>query len=238
MRCPAASSSSHDRFVGQLDGVLRGGHQPCTDQQADDVVAVAVATEGPGGHPRTHRFTIGRRRDEPQHHRTQLGTLLDGQALVQPVGGTGDGTTDLPGRPVPLDRQHAAIAPLPGLRQGVGQQRQRPRLAFTVAHQEIDQPRFEAQPGSFRRAFDGVAERLPAERLDQVQTTFGEGGEVVVDGEGGDVVGTHGDDHRSRLGRVASEASTQRPRPLGAGLVEREQLLELVDDQHRAAFRR
>ena len=102
-----------------LDRILRGGHESCTDQQPEDVVAVAVATERPDGHPRPHRLTVGRRRDESQHHRTQLGTLLDRQALVQAVSRTGNGTTDLTRRPISVDRQHAAVTTPPRLRQSV-----------------------------------------------------------------------------------------------------------------------
>ena len=79
MRCPAASSSSHDRsrrpgpgerFVGELDGVFLGGHQSGVDEQAEDPVAVGVTAEArvatrertgsPSGDGATRRSSIER----------------------------------------------------------------------------------------------------------------------------------------------------------------------------------
>ena len=150
---PQPRPRSGQRFVGELDGVLLGGDQPGADEQAEHPFAVGVAAERAGRDTRANRFTVGRRGDEAQQHRAQLWALLGGKALVEPVGGAGDGPADLPGGPVPLDGEHTAVAPPPRLGQGVRQQRQGTGLALDVAHQQVDQP---ALRGAARPAPPGL----------------------------------------------------------------------------------
>ena len=130
-RAPQPRPGPGQRFVGQLDGGLVGGGQAGGDQSFDELFVVGVDGHQPARHPGAHRFPVDADRDQPQQQRAQQATLFGGQRLVQRFGGMGDGAVDPAGLPVALDSERAALATLPYLGQGVGQQRQRAGFALT-----------------------------------------------------------------------------------------------------------
>ncbi len=217
-RCPAASSSSHaaqpwpcprQRFVGELDAIVVGGDEAGAHEQAEDACTVGIAAERSGGDARAHRLAVGRRRDESHQQRAQLRPLLGGQALVEAVGGAGDGAPDLAGCPVRLDREHPSITPLPRFREGVRQQREGAGLALAVAYEQVDEPVLELQACLLSGALDGLAQRVSRQRHDEVHAALGEPGERRISGQRGNVVTAHGDDDRGLLDGVAGEPGAE-----------------------------
>jgi hypothetical protein len=233
---PQPGPRPRQRLVGELDGVFFGGHQPGPHQQADDPVARGVAAEGVAGDPGPDGFAVGGGCDQAQQHRAQGAALVGWEALVEAVGGAGDRAADAAGGAVALDGEDPAVAALPSLGQRVRQQRQGAGLALGVAHQEIDETGFEAEPRLLGGAFDGGAQRIAGQGADQMQALFGEAGERGVDGEAGEMIGPHRHHHRRLVSRVCRHASAERSGGVGVA-VEGEELLELIHDDHRGIGR-
>ena len=63
-------------------------------------------------------------RDQPQHQVAQLAALVGLDLPVELLGRLGHGAADAAGGAVAVDGEGVALAPLPGLEQGVGEQRQ------------------------------------------------------------------------------------------------------------------
>ena len=135
-------------FVGQLDGVLLGGHQPGPDQQPEDVVAVAVTTERPGGHPANapvHHRTTARRGAASPSAAWDAARRAGSRTAGQPSGRRHRGSHRWPDTPRrSAHGRRGAATSRPGRVRASGR---RPGFAFTVAHQQVDQAGFESQPG-------------------------------------------------------------------------------------------
>ena len=91
---PQPRPSPGEGLVGELERVVLGRDQPGTDEQRDRRARVRVAEQRPAVDPEPHRVAVGRRADQAQQDRPQRRALLGGQALVEPVGGSGDGAAD------------------------------------------------------------------------------------------------------------------------------------------------
>ena len=133
------------------------------------------------------------------------------------------------------DRQYATLATRPGLGECVREQRQRPRFVDDVAHEQIDEPRLEAEARLARRPFDGLAQLRLGHGPQEVQTIRHEAAQRGMRRCRPDVVGTQHDDDRAR--RRSRRDRIDEPVP-GFGIgANREQLLGLVDDEDRVERR-
>ena len=120
--------------MGELDGVFLGGHQPGAHQQAHDPLARGITGKRVAADAGPDRFAVGRQRDQAQQHRAQGAALRGREALVEAIGGSGEGALDPARGPVALDGEHAAVAAFPSLGERVGKQGQRAGLALGIAH--------------------------------------------------------------------------------------------------------
>ena len=223
-------------FVGQLDGVLLGGHQPCTDQQAEDVVAVASPPSARAG----TRERTGSPSDDGETSRSIIERSL-GRCSAGRLSYSRSAERATAPRISPVARYPSTVNTRPSRRCHVSAKAcdsngSAPGSPSQSRTNRSTNPASRRSPAASAGPSIAWRSDSPASGLTRCRPRSARRGEVVVDGEGGDVVGTHGDHHRRRLGGVAGEPGTQRPRPLGAGVVEGEQLLELVDDQHRAGL--
>ena len=130
------------------------------------------------------------------------------------------------------------------------EQRQRAGLAFDLAHEQVDQARFEQETALVGRAFDRSPEVRLGHWRQQVESPFDEAREADLGRHVAEPVGAHRDDEWRVLGPVGERG--EEPRLLGAVAAQRHRLLALVDDEdgsrsrvrdrregvHRAAARR
>ena len=173
---------------------------------------------------------VGGDRHEPQQQRAQQAALCFGQRLVERFGGVGDGAADPAGLPIAIDGEGAALAALPGLAQGVRQQRQRARLTLHVMHEDVHQARLQDQAGGAGRALDRRPQFIVAHRPQQIQAHLDEPGEAGVLGEITEPVGPHRHDHRL-AGGVGGDRIEER-RPLEGVRAQHGRFLALIDHQH------
>ncbi|ANZ38806.1 hypothetical protein BBK82_24820 [Lentzea guizhouensis] len=166
--------------------------------------------------------------DEAQEDVPRGLPLRRGELGVDGLGGAGDGVLDAADLLVAGQCDGHAAAALPGLRQRVLHERQRGRLAGDVRDQPADQRGLDGGTGVAGGFGDGAAQLVTGHRADQELAAldrldqFGVPGEVAVE------VRADADDdvRRPHEGRHEPVAL------LRPG--EREDLLELVDDQHEA----
>ena len=153
---PQARPGPGERLVGELDDAVVAGDQPGADQQLDEA-ARGRRRSPPGG--AGSRLRTGCPRGSGATSRSSRsrssGRWSAGTCVVELLGRLGDGAPDAAGGAVAVDGERPPLAALPGGAQGVGQQRQGARLALDLPHQQVDQPRFEQQPGLVRRPLDG-----------------------------------------------------------------------------------
>ena len=93
---------------------------------------------------------------------------------VELLRGLGDRPPDPAGRLVAGDGQRPALPAQPGLAQGVGEQRQRARLALDLAHEQVDEPRLDDQPGLSRRSLTAARRSSARHGAEQVQSLLHE----------------------------------------------------------------
>ena len=156
---------------------------------------------------------------------------------VQPLGRLRDRAPDAAAGPVSGHRQGVALASLPGLHQGVGQQRQRARLVLHLPHEQVDQPGLDDQarpgapaPRSPRATLPHPSHRAGAGRARSAGRTPGR----PTHRPSGPPATPATPAPRSGVVDQAAEEL----RPLGGVVAERERLLALVDHQHRPRTRR
>ena len=224
------------RLVRQLDRVVGDRDEPGVGQQVDDALAGRVFGQAAALHPGPERLTVRRRSDQPQHHPAQDLPLRDVESVVEPVSRTGHRPPDATRRAVAARRQQPSLAPLPGLGQGVGEEGQPTRLAVAVTQQQVHQAVLQPQAGSACRRLDGLAQCVAPQRPDQVQARLGHPGERLLAGQVAQMVRSDGEHHRGPVTGVRRELGEPTVRRVGV-LTEREDLLELVDHQHRVLGR-
>ncbi len=235
----------HGDQAGPYEGVERGRGRARVGQ---------LLHEGRPAHPPPRRTrTVG---DVHQPHQDAAERVLLGgvEAAEHLLGGPGDGPLDAAGALVSGDGQGGALAPAPGGHQRVGDQRQRaggrrpagrPVAQADVAQQQGDQPGFEGETREPGRAGDGFLQLRGRHRRQDEQPAGEDGGQLrevqAVAGE----VGPYAEHHDGRVVRDALRArDRQRAEhpyeraPLVLVGAEGEQLLELVDQQHRTQRRR
>ena len=230
--CAQSGPRPCEGLVGDLEGVALGGDQSGTDEQADHPVAARVAEDRPARHATADRVAVQGRGDESQQDRAQRVALLGREAVVQAVGRAGDGDPDPATALVALDGERRPVASPPRLGQRVRQQRQRARFPLAVAHQQVDEAGLQSEPGHPCRLLDGLAQRVSAERADEVQSALDEFADVAIDAEATEMVAANDDDDRNVPARPGSERRTEGALHVGC-LGEREEFLELVDHPGR-----
>ena len=113
------------------------------------------------------------------------------------------------------------------------EQRQRARFVAQLADDDLDEARLDAQTAPRRRFGDGPLQLLPRQRADEHVVGGEDVAELAEPGQLAVEVGAEGDDGPAL---VASDGVEERLL-LGAIAAERHDLLELVDDEHRARRR-
>ena len=220
-------------LVGQLHHALVAGHQPRGDELFDDLFALRVGGHEPAGDPGAHRLALGRGRHQAQQEVTEDGALLGRGALVELFGGLGDGAADAARGPVAGDREGAALAALPGLAQGVREQRKRTRFTFHVPHQQVDQTGFEAQPRLTGGSLDRGPQVVLSHALEQEQAPLDDPCHPGVRGQLAQPVGPQRH-HQRRPFRVLGQRREE-PGALVGVRAQGHGLLALVDHQHRSS---
>ena len=165
---------------------------------------------------------LGEAQEEVAHQPVLIGR----NRLDHRVGSLGDSGRHTAALPVRLDRHRASVAVLPGHPQGVGQQRQRTGLAGDVAQDQLDQAGLEAQSGEARRLDDRSLELGVAHRTQEDLVASDGPSELCVAGELAVHVSAYGDHD----GRAEREQTIDERVAACAVVTQREELLELVDD--------
>ena len=220
-------------FVGHLDHVAVAGHQAGCDQLLDELVVDVVGDKGASRHPAPHRHPVRVGGDETEHQVTQHGALFGRKALIDILGRLRHRPADAAGVPVTGDGECPAIALLPRLAQGVGEQGKGPGFSRDLADQQLDEARLQQQPGLVSRPLDGGAQVGLVHRAEQVQAALDESGERRVGRKVGETVGAHRHHQRASLDVIGQRR--EESGLLVAVLAQRQRLFALVDDQHRVA---
>ena len=137
---------------------------------------------------------------------------------------------------VAVDRERAALAPLPRLVQRVRQQGEGAGLACDLPYQQIDQARLQQQADLAGGTLDRGSQFAFAHGAQQMQPGLDESGEVGVGRQLAEAVGAQGDDHRTAFG-VCGEVGEEH-RSFSRIVAKGEHLLALVDHQDRPRPRR
>ena len=162
--------------------------------------------------------------------------LARASALVEPLGGLGDGLADAAGRGVARHGQRVALPALPRLTQRVRQQRQGARLALDVAHQQVDEAGFEPQPGLRGGALDGARRSASSIGAEEVEAPLDEARELGVGGQVAEPVGPQRDDEQRRpRSATATRGGEELATARGESWSQGERLLALVHDEHVGA---
>ena len=226
---PQARPGPGECLVGELQDPVVAGDEPRCDQLLDEVVAVGVGGHHPAGDPAAHRFALGAGCHEPQDQVAQGVPLVDRDPGVQRLRRLGDGPVDAARGAVAGDRQRVALAATPRLVEHVRQQGQCARVVLHLAHEEVDEPGLDHQPGLAGRRLDRLGQPVLAEAADDVEPALDEPGEVGMRREVGEMVGTQREHDRAHLASAHQRA--QELLPLPRVVAQREELLELVDQQ-------
>ena len=222
--------STH-RFVGDLDGVPVGDDQTSADEGVEHRIGRRRARQRAAGDSLTNGVAGLGDGDQAQEHVAGRPPTVRAQRVDHLVGRPSDRPLHAADGAVAGGCQHPPFTPLIGLGQGVGQQRQRSGLAADITHQQIDQTGLQTQTGLGRRPFDRRPQLQFAHRTKQVDARLHPGRQVGQIGDLHKVIGPQRDHH---LGD--SRPAHHRRREPGADLLvtaSNEQLLELIDDEHR-----
>ena len=130
-------------------------------------------------------------------------------------------------------REHATVAASPRLVERVREQRERAGLAVDVGEHRVDEAGLEPKPRRPGRALDRPAKLVAAHRAEQALVLGERRREARMVGATPVEVGPERDHERRRVvSRRSSRASTKRARARFVR-AQREDLLELVDDEQR-----
>ncbi|MGX1372194.1 hypothetical protein RKD19_007553 [Streptomyces canus] len=218
-------------LVGQVHRPVVDGDQPGPGELFEDQRGVGPVGAGEfgavGGPPGVGGALA--RGDQPQQEAAGGVGLPQSEALVEVLGGAGDGPVDAAGRLVGRLGQGSAPASAPGLQQGVGEQREPTRLVRDLVQQPCGQGAFDDQAAEGRGPDDGLAQFVRGHRRHQEGRLLGGLGEPAVAGEMAVEVGAYGDhDAGGRAG--GGEEQVEEAGPLVGVRAEGEEFLELVDD--------
>ena len=231
---PAAKARplAQQRLVRDLHLVLADRDQALARQHVQDGSGVA---ELPDRHPRADA-AVAR---EPQHDPPCLLALAGVEPLIRGFGEPRDRAADAAAPLVGGQVQALAVALLPELEQGRGQQRQRAGLPLDVGDQRVGQLRLDHEPGVTSRQLDRPAQLVPAHRPDQHVVGAEHPRQLRIRRAVPVEVRPDRDDHERLAVRVACARDDRlgEGRPLAGIAAGREELLELVDGEYPAAPR-
>ena len=240
---PAAQARplAKQRLVGDLDGALVDREQAGLGEHGERPGGVRVALElelverNAAANERLRRLLL-LRAGQAQQHRPGPEPLGLAQALVGVLGEARHRPLDAAGLLVDAAAKRAAVALLPELDEGCGEQRQAAGLAGDVADQRRDESRLDTQAGPAAGQLDRPAQLVAAHRPDQDLVGAHQRREIGVLGAARiEVAADREHDHQPLVG--VAGALDQRVEERGAlGLVATgdEGLLELVDQEHQA----
>ena len=216
--------------MGQLDDAVVAGDQACPDQLLEEALLHRVRRQRASRDAGPDGLALGAGRHQAQQQAAQLRPLLVRGLRVQLLGGVLHSAADAAAGAVAVHGERPSFALLPGCAQRMGQQRQRPRLPLDLAHQQVDQTRFEEQPGLARRTLDGGSQGGLVHCRQEVQAALQQPGETLVPGQVTQPVRAHGQ-HDGSTGGVGGDGGREPVALVGIG-AERHRLLALVHDQH------
>ncbi len=159
-------------------------------------------------------------------------SLVSVQPAVELLGRLRHRTVDPTGGAVAVDGQGVALAPPPRLQQGVRQQGQRAGIVADLPDEQVDEARFEDQPGLLGRAGDGCAQSLLVQGADEVQAALDQSAEAGVLGDLRQAIAAQGQNDRPSgglLGEPLEEVAA-----FLQVLAQREDLLRLIDGEDGA----
>ena len=241
------------RFVADFDGAGGEGEQPFGGEGLQHLLHILglgwALARGQlcSGHAVGGVHAVAAGGGQPYEHLPGRGLLGRGEAVVGALGAGGDGAFDAAGAFVVGEGDGLPGAVLPGLVQGVRQQRQYPRAegpGLAGAHlgqQQAGQVAVDLGARFLGWLGDGHPQLPPGHRRDQVPV-LDWAGQLRVVGAAGLKIGAHPQYHQRRWGLI-------RAVPGGGGCVQRcherpplpllgalgEQLFELVDHQQQPA---
>jgi hypothetical protein len=162
------------------------------------------------------------------------------EASIQLLGPTAERADDAARRDVAVEREHVARARGEELGERVLQQGKRPRLMTDIGDDLRYQARFEPDADALRRALDRLRELVLGRGRDGDHARAQQLAELRVSEWMVEEVRTQSEDDAHRRTRVAGKRSQPVEEPASRLLVrgQREQLLELVDDEHERTSRR
>jgi hypothetical protein len=165
--------------------------------------------------------------DHSQKQRSQDFTVALVESFEQLLGGLDKRTAHPARRPVGGKGEGAAFAAGPGLAQGMGHQGQHAGLGLRVGQDHLGEAGFERQPPDLRGLLDGATKLVAAQRSEKDVVGRDLGPEAWHVGEASIEVGAHRD--QASCG-VLDDSIGERG-PFVGVVTEREDLLELVNDQ-------
>jgi hypothetical protein len=225
-------------LVGDLDRVVVCGQEAAVDQDGEDVrdIRISVQIEFRERGRATNRDSAISRHGEPQEDGPGDLLLLRRQApergLGQPRHRAAD-TTDLL---VLREPERPAVPPLPKLEKRRRQDGQPARLVENSGHQRGGQVMLNPEPCGVRWQLDCPSDLVGCHGADEQVIVTKKLGQIAICRAAAIVVGADGDhDDRPEHGVARDRHKTpNEARALVLVLADREELLELVDDDQQA----
>ena len=158
--------------MGNLDALGVGGEEPASEEGVDDVVVGLVVDQVGTADPVADRRAGVGQRHQPQEDGACDLSAVGGKLVEDAVGGGRHRALHTAARLIARHGEDAVLPMGPGLGQRVRQQRQGARLALDVAQEQVDEPRFEAEPSACRRTGDGRPYLRLGHGAEEVQTVL------------------------------------------------------------------
>ncbi len=222
--------------MGDLDAFLVDRHQPRRGQHVEHTVdgrriarprQFVALDDAPGILRPFAQFGQG---EEDGLHNGLFALFVEAAQRV--FGRLGDGPFNAAGGAIALQRHHVAGTPRPRLQQGVGQQRQPPRLPAHVAQELFDQAVDERPAADARRLGDDPHHVLGLHWPQEGEVLLHRGPQLLDLGQPAHEVGAQSDeDGYLALASGRGQQVVDEPLPADVVVALGEQLLELVDDQ-------
>ena len=227
------------RLVGDLGRPLVDGEQAALGEHGEGPGGALVAVElelveGNAAADEPLRLLVVSA-GEAQQHRARPEPLGRTEALVGVLGKARDRAADAAASLIDPVAQGAAVAPLPELDEGRGEQRQAAGLLGDVTDQRRDQPRLDPEPRPPGGKLDRPAQLVAAHRPDQELVGADQGRELGVLGAARvEVAADREHDHQPLVGVTGTLDQCVEER-LALRLVAAgdEGLLELIDREHQ-----
>jgi hypothetical protein len=173
-------------------------------------------------------------RDQTQKESARCRALLVVQTFVGRLREAGDGAAHTTAAPVNGESHPIVVARVPQLDECRRQKRQRARLVADLLDQRIDQRCLDSDRGSPGRKFDRASQLVRAHRTDEHLVGGEELRQLGVGAAVAVVIAANRDNHHRPLGfRGEADQPLDEGAPFRLVGAQREDLFELVDDEHQ-----